>query len=166
MGTFTFFICKQNFDEAKKLSAEHVMDVKGASQASGTLLDAFPRKPDCYDNQLFEVVQSSFPTQGGGWFYFIKSKMSSGFVIGIQGGSKTAGALLEMAPQKTPADDSQLWDFAYVSTDSFGYEWYYTTSKSTGYVIGIQGGSQTAGTLLNVTEPNGSDYQLWLQQSP
>ena len=139
MPDYTFFICKLNFDEGAKLSAEIVIDIKGASMNTGASIDAFPRKPNCYDNQLWTLVQSALHTGGGGWFYAFQSK-SSGHVIGIKGTSKEQGepgAFLET--QKANGDDSQLWEFSLVETDKDGYEWYYLQSKLNGYVIGTQG---------------------------
>jgi hypothetical protein len=82
----------------------NVIDIKGASTASGTLLDAYPQKATGTDNQLWEF----FLDPAGSGYHFIVSKMN-GNVIDVQGASTKAGALLDAYPLKSSGTDNQLW---------------------------------------------------------
>ena len=65
----------------------NVIDIQGASTGSGTLLDAYPWKLSGYDNQLWTVVDGSFPSvlqtvpqrSGGdsGYYNYIQANGSS-----------------------------------------------------------------------------------------
>jgi len=132
-----------------------VIDVQGASTASGTLVDASPKKTSDTDNQLWEFVADP----GGSGFYFIKSKLD-GNVLDILNDSTSPGALLDVNPQKTSDLYSQLWQFF---EDPAGSGYSFIMSAYYGYVIDVQGASKAPGTFLDVypQKPTGNDNQLW-----
>lgn len=158
MGTYTFIVSNLDENPENDYSNALVIDVKGASTQSGAALDSYPRKPNCYDNQLWENVQG--PSTGtGGYWYFLKSK-STGYVITANNQS------VEVSTQKSGNSDDQLWEFSYVKTDSFGVEWYYIQSKQNSNAISVKGSSLKAGTPLELAAANGGNNQLWMWQGP
>jgi hypothetical protein len=82
----------------------NMIDIEGASEKAGTLLDAFPQKTTSADNQLWEFISDP----AGSGFCFISSKLN-GNVIDVQGASTAAGALLDAYPLKVDNYDNQLW---------------------------------------------------------
>src|ERR1700691_2814781 len=89
----------------------------------------------------------------------IKNKLS-GNVIDIQAASTKSGVLLDAFPQKTTANDNQLWEFV---SDPSGSGYYFIASRLSGSVIDIQGASTKAGALLDAFpwKLAGHDNQLW-----
>src|ERR1700678_497163 len=89
----------------------------------------------------------------------IKNKLS-GNVIDVQDASTKSGVLLDAFPQKTTANDNQLWEFV---SDPSGSGYYFIKSKLSGNVIDIQGGSTKIGALLDAypQKSTGADNQLW-----
>jgi hypothetical protein len=89
----------------------------------------------------------------------IKNKLS-GNVIDIQGASTKSGVLLDAFPQKTTANDNQLWEFI---SDPSGSGYYFIKSKLSGNVIDIQDASTKSGALLDAfpQKASGSGNQLW-----
>jgi hypothetical protein len=82
----------------------NVIDILGASNQNGTLLDAWPQKQNGTDNQLWKFL----PDPGGSGFFLIQSKLN-GNVIDILGGSSANGARLDAWPQKQSGTVNQLW---------------------------------------------------------
>jgi hypothetical protein len=81
-----------------------VIDIKGASTAAGTALDAYTQKTSGTGNQLWEFV----PDPAGSGYSFIVSKLN-GCVIDVQGASTTPGTLLDAYPLKASNYGNQLW---------------------------------------------------------
>jgi hypothetical protein len=159
MAVYTFII--SGLDKSSTNDYEHalVIDIKGASTQPKATLDVFPRKPNCTDNQLWENDQSSVQTSGGGWYYFLKSK-SNGLVITANGNS------LEMAAQKSPDSDDQLFDFNPAGPpDGFGVQWYTILNKQSTNAISVKGSAMKAGTPIELDSPTGNPNQQWFQQS-
>jgi hypothetical protein len=159
MAVYTFFISGLDKSSTDDYAHALVMDIEGASTLPKATLDVFPRKPTCTDNQLWESVQSTVQTSGGGWYYFLKSK-SNGLVITANGNS------LEMAAQKSPENDDQLFDFnASGPPDGFGVQWYTILNRQNNNAISVNGSAAKAGTPLELASPAGNPNQLWFQQS-
>ena len=87
-----------------------VIDIQGASNEPGALLDAYAKKSKDYDNQLWKFVEGP-----PGW-YFIQSKLTdpkgNPLVIDIQGASSKPGALLDAYREKSKNNANQLWQLA------------------------------------------------------
>ena len=158
VNDFVFFVSYLDFSPVENdYSTALCIDIRGASTQSGALLQTFPRKPNCYDNQLWKLDPSGQTTSGGGPWNFIRSKMNDNFVITINGQS------LEVSTQKKPDSDDQLWTLNKVLTDGFGNEWYdIQTKQNNGNVISVKGSSLKAGTPLEMDTPIQGKNQLWL----
>jgi hypothetical protein len=139
---------------------EWVIDIQGSSSASGTPLDGFPQKPDCNDNQQWQVVQSNVINPGGSgqtYYYFIQSKLNSKNVITADGSSVKASA------QVSPVSEDQLWEFSSQSTWSEAGSAYFTIqSAKNGNAITIPDGTKKSNTLLQMSPVNDSLNQLWV----
>jgi Ricin-type beta-trefoil lectin domain-like len=124
MGNF-FFI--QN-------SIGNVIDIEGASNKHGALLDARPAKSTDNESQLWEFVADP----AGSGYFFIKNK--NGNVIDIKKASFKSGAPLDAFPQKAAGtvqrSDNQLWLFM---DDPWGSGFFFIVSKLNGNVIDIEG---------------------------
>jgi hypothetical protein len=149
MGNF-FLI--QNF-------MDNVIDIQGASNKPGALLDARPAKSTDNESQLWEFV----PDPAGSGYFFIKNK--NGNVIDIQKASFKSGAPLDAFPQKAAGtvqrNDNQLWLFM---EDPWGSGFYFIVSKLNGNVIDIQGAAiSKSGALLDAFPIKAADTQnqLW-----
>ncbi len=131
----------------------NVMDIVGASTASGAGLDAFPQKTGA-DNQLWKFTADPL---GSGYFYIV-SKLD-GKVVDIEGDSTKSGTLLDVFAQKSGADN-QLWCFV---ADPAGSGDCFIVSKLNGNVIDVQNASTAAGTLLDAFPVKLTAYQnqLW-----
>jgi hypothetical protein len=140
---------------------EWVIDIQGSSSASGTALDAFPQKPDCNGNQQWAMVQSNVSTSGGGYYYFLQSKLNTDNVITANGTS------VEASKQNSPASDDQLWEMVNPSllwaTDGLPY--YYIQNKKDNNVIAIPEGTKKSNTKLQMSSPSGSPNQQWIFSS-
>jgi hypothetical protein len=90
-----------------------VIDVRGAGNTAGTLLDAYtigttakgvPNQP----NQLWAFIPSMVTG-----YYFISSNLGNHLVIDVQKESTQPGTLLDVYTQRTmsPRWDNQLWTF-------------------------------------------------------
>jgi hypothetical protein len=137
---------------------EWVIDIQGASSASGTALDAFPVKPACNDNQQWEVVPSSVVNPGGSGttvFYFIKSKLNGKNVITANGTS------LEASEQKSPASDDQLWQLSDGSLKGGNNVAYTIIQNANGNVITIPEGTKKSNTKLQLAPLSGGPNQQW-----
>jgi hypothetical protein len=88
---------------ASKLNG-NVIDIKGASTAPGTLLDAYSQKPAGTDNQLWCFVADPL----GSGYCFIVSKLNSN-AIDIQNASTAPGTALDAFPVKLTQYENQLW---------------------------------------------------------
>ncbi len=86
MGAYTFIISYLDENPEGEYETALAINIKGSSKQAGAALDVFPRKPDCTDSQLWESVQSTIPTSGGGWWYFLKSKSNSLVITAIATG--------------------------------------------------------------------------------
>jgi hypothetical protein len=90
-----------------------VIDIRGAINTPGTLLDAFTKKTKNYDNQLWQFVEGP-----PGW-YFIQSKLKdpkgNPLVIDVQGATgaiSAPGTPLDAFTQKSKNNANQLWQLA------------------------------------------------------
>lgn len=132
-----------------------VMDIQGAKNAPGTLLDAFTKKTTApaNANQLWEFV--SGPVDG---YHFIKNPATS-LVVDIEGAKTARGTGLDAYTKKTsfPANCNQLW--AFYPAPASGY--YFIVSLLDGSVIDVEGAKTAPGTLLDAFTKNGNDNQLW-----
>lgn len=162
MNDYVFFVSYLDVNPENNYAMALCIDIRGASTESGALLQTFPRKPNCDDNQQWKLDSSGQLTPEGGPWNFIRSKFKDGLVIGINGKS------LEMSKQKANDDpelDNQLWALFPVSVkDPADNAWYYIQSKN-GNVISIKGSSPKAGTLLELDAPIVGDNQLWHPQA-
>jgi hypothetical protein len=142
---------------------EWIFDIQGSSPAAGAPLDNFPQKPDCNDNQQWEVVQSTVLNPSGSgdtYYYFIKSKLNSKNVITANGAS------VEMAAQKSPDSKDQLWEFNSSSEaySSDGLSYFAIQSAKDGHAISIPEATKKSKVLLQMSPLNNSLYQLWIFQ--
>jgi hypothetical protein len=152
MAAWVFIGCALN-------NEEWVIDIKGSSSDSGTSLDAFPQKPDCNDNQQWQLVPSSVVNPNGSgntYYYFIQSKLNTKNVITANGSSLQASA------QKSPPSNDQLWESSFANvTNSDGFEFYYIQSAKDGSAITIPDGTKNSGTLLQLSSLTNSQNQQW-----
>jgi len=133
---------------------EWVINIQGSSSKSGTPLDVFPQKPDCNDNQQWELVP------GGGSYYFIKSKLNGKNVITVNGTS------VEASEQKSPASDDQLWELvAGTLWTTAGLQYSYFQNKKDNNVITIPEGTTKSKTKLQMSSWSGSPNQQWIFSS-
>jgi hypothetical protein len=136
-----------------------VIDIQGSSPASDTPLDVFPQKPECNDNQQWELVQSTVPNPSGSgttFYYFIQSKLNSKNVITSDGKSVKA------SKKKSPDSQDQLWEFnpapAYSSS---GLAYNYIQSAKDGNAITIPDGTKKSNTSLQMSALNNGTNQQW-----
>jgi hypothetical protein len=135
----------------------------GVVPAAGASLDNFPQKPDCNDNQQWEVVQSTVPNPSGSgdtYYYFIKSKLNGKNVITAKGSS------VEMSAQKSTDNEDQLWEFNSSSGtySSDGLAYFAIQSAKGGNAITIPEGTKKSKTLLKMSPLNNGLNQLWIFQ--
>jgi len=162
VNDYVFFVSYLDVNPENDYSTALCIEIRGASTESGALLQTFPRKPNCYDNQLWKLDPSGQTTSGGGPWNFIRSKQSDKFVITINGQS------LEVSAQKTPDDpdlDNQLWAVSppLPVKDPNDNAWSYIQNKN-GNVISIKGSSPKAAQPLELDTPIAGDNQLWSAQ--
>jgi hypothetical protein len=81
-----------------------VISVAEGTRGAGAPLDALARKRVDYDNQLWGFV----PDPAGSEYFFITSARD-GSVMDVVGASQSAGAALDLWPQRTLSHDHQLW---------------------------------------------------------
>jgi hypothetical protein len=142
---------------------EWVIDIKGASPASGAALDAFPQKPDCNDNQLWASVQSSVLNPSGSgdtYYYFLQSKLNPDNVITANGNA------VEATKKKSPDSKEQLWEFSppfgFFSSDGLSYS--AIQSAKDGRAITIPEGTKKSAPLQLASLSNGEN-QAWIFQA-
>jgi hypothetical protein len=139
---------------------EWVIDIQGSSSVSGASLDAFPQKPDCNDNQQWQVVASNVPNPSGSgdtFYSFIQSRLNSKNVLTADGTSVKASA------QKSPASKDQLWEFSSVAEyASDGTAYFYIQSAKDSKAVSIPEGTKKSNTLLTMSAPIGSLNQFWI----
>jgi hypothetical protein len=153
--TITVAVVVPYFFIKNKLNG-NVIDIAGASTASGAGLDAYPQKPSSNDNQLWHFL----PDPSGSGYFYIVSKLN-GNVIDVEGASKAPGALLDAYPKKDGADaDNQLWYFV---SDPEGSGFCFIVNKLNGNVIDVQDASKAASAPLDAypVKFTGYDNQLW-----
>ncbi len=140
----------------------NVIDIQGASTASGAGLDAYSQKTSGEDNQLWNFVADP----AGSGYYYIVSKLD-GKAVDIEGASTAAGTLLDAYPQKPYDADNQLWCFVADPATPVpapkGPQYYFIVSKLNGNVIDIQNASTASGALLDAYPVKLTLYenQLW-----
>jgi len=89
-----------------------VIDIHGASNTPGALLDVYPQKSKDYDNQLWKAV-ADVTTPG---YSFFQSKLTDSegvpLVIDIQRASSNLGTPIDAWPQKSKDYQNQIWTAA------------------------------------------------------
>ncbi len=137
----------------------NVMDVKGNNTGANTPVISYPQKSSGTDNQLWlRVPTGALDPASGQSLYYLKSKLN-GDVLTVQDGSTAAGAAVVNAPLRTPADNSQIWQF--LDSDVDGY--FNIVSQLNSYVLDVTGSNTAAGTpLINypLNNPTSSN-QRW-----
>lgn len=137
----------------------YVLDITGASTASGTPIISYPRKTSGTDNQLWERVPTGPKDSAGGQsLYFIKSKLN-GNVLDIKGASTAAKTPIISYPQKATGTDNQVWELVFGAEPGY----FFITSLLNSYVLDIEGASTAPKTAIisYPSKSSGTDNQLW-----
>jgi hypothetical protein len=80
------------------------IDIQGNSTTPGASLDAYTKKTEENQNQLWDFIPDPF----GSPYFFIQNPQT-GYVIEIQKGSSKSGALLVVNPRRLFDNNFQLW---------------------------------------------------------
>jgi Ricin-type beta-trefoil lectin domain-like len=139
-----------------------VIDVQGAIDKAGTLLDSYPQKLTSNKNQLWSFVRGPASQPGS---FFIQSQMSKKLVIDIQGAKTKPGTPLDAWTKKSRNNKNQLWRSV---PGPFNSPYYFFLQSLLGdLVIDVYGARTEKDTPLDAWTMKSKNHrnQLWTLES-